>query len=274
MKKQAASFRQCIRGVAIPLTFLLLFVSLTLAVTVTYYFAVAKVTSKTTQLMSSQSKHGIVSLSNDILSVAWMPGSSKIHFFDDYGGNLAVEPATQRLLINITNDAEFYDVVFNAYVGKLAYKLASSEFQGEYFLAGDGRVIVNRTASDLARIYVSAGKESQEITVWYRPYASSSLTGFEGRKPQNTIRIYIISLGSSQAFSVSGSFKLKITCLNVTYASFVYNFSHSIASLNLKASTDDLQTTIVLPVSSVSEGAVVRLEVVTSHVCLQRVGAD
>ncbi|MEM2916798.1 MAG: hypothetical protein QXN63_00370 [Candidatus Bathyarchaeia archaeon] len=273
MKKQAAGLCRCVRGVAIPLTFLLLFVSLTLTVTITYYFAVAKVTSKTTQLKSSQSRVGMVSLSNDILSVAWAPSSSKIHFFDDYGGSLVARPAAQKLLINLTDNAEFSEVVFDAFVGKLVYQLASSESPSEYFLAGDERVIVNNTASDLARIYVSAGAESQEITVWYRPYASSSLTGFEGGKPQNTIRIYIVTLGSSQAFTVSGSFKLKITCLNVTYATYTYNFSRSIASLELKAKVDNAQTTVSLPISSVAEGAVVRLEVLTCHICLQKVGA-
>jgi hypothetical protein len=272
MKKQALSFWRSSRGVAIPLTFLLLFVSLTLAVTITYYIAVAKVTSKAALLKSAQSKQGILYLNDNIFSVAWSPGSSRIYYFDDYGGHFHCEPTERRLTINVMDDMGFSEVVFNASIGKLVYQLASSESPSQYFLKGDERLIVNQTTSSLAQIYVSAGTERQEISLWYRPYATISQNGLEGKKPQNTIRIYIISLSSSPSFSVSGNFKLKISCLNVTYTTYTYNFSYSIGSLNIKASVENAQTTVSLPISSISEGAIIRLELLTCHICLQKAG--
>ena len=272
LKKVFSKFWLSKKGMAIPVTFLILFVSLSFIISLTYYFAVSRVNSRSVLLKVSAAKQNMFSLENSVTSVAWSPGSSKVHSFDDYGGNFVVEPEAKSLLINVT-DNSFYDVVFNSSVGKAVYELPPSESMfSTVFLEGDNRVVVNQSTSTMTQLYESEGTESPEITLSYRPLASSTEIGSSDGKPLNNLRIYIINLNSSQSLTFQGSFYLRINCVNVTSTLRSYNFSYPITSLSVKVTLDGVDGEVLLPISSSAEGALVNLEIVMSEVRLQKTG--
>jgi hypothetical protein len=269
-KKVFSKFWLSKKGMAIPVTFLILFVSLSFVISLTYYFAVSRVNSRGKLLKVSAAKQNMLSLENSVASVAWSSGSSKVHSFDDYGGNFVVEPEAKSLLINVTVSS-FYDVVFNSSVGKAVYELPSSESMvSTVFLEGDNRVVVNQSTSTMTQLYESEGTKSPEITLSYRPLASSTETGSIDGKPLNNLRIYILDLNSSQSLTFQGSFYLRINCVTVTSIQRSYNFSYPITSLTVKATLDGVDGEVSLPISSSAEGALVNLEIVTCEVQLEQ----
>ena len=260
------------KGIAIPVTFLILFVSLSFVISLTYYFAVSKINNRSQLLKVSAAKQNMLYLEDSVASVAWSSGSSQAYSFDDCGGKLRVEPEAKSLLINLTGNS-FYDVVFNGSVGKAVYELPPSEFQADdLFLKGDRRVVVNQSTFTMSQLYISQGTESPEITLCYRPLASSTQTGSDNGKPVNSLRIYVISLNSSQNLTLQGSFYLEIACLNVTSSPRTYDFSYAITSLLVKVDFDGVSGEVSLLVSSSAEGALVNLELITCDIQLQRVG--
>jgi len=271
-KKAPSRFWLSKRGMAIPVTFLILLVSLSFIISLTYSLAVSRINSKSLLLKVSAAKQGMLYLEDSISSVAWSPGSSQVYSFDDYGGKLRVEPEAKSLLINLT-DNSFYDIVFNSSVGRAVYELPSSESQEDnLFLEGDKRVVINQSRFTTTQLYISQGAEYPEITLCYRPLASSAEVGSSGGKPINNVRIYVINLNSSQSLTLQGNFYLEIACLNVTSSSRSYNFSYPINSLLVKVSFDGVTGEVSLPISSNIEGAFVNVEVVTCNIRLQRVG--
>ena len=260
------------KGMAIPVTFLILFVSLSFVISLTYYFAVSKINNRSQLLKVSAAKQNMLYFEDSVTSVAWSPSSSQVYSFDDCGGKFRVEPEAKSLLINLT-DNSFYDVVFNGSVGKAVYELPPSEFQADdLFLKGDKRAVVNQSTFTMSQLYISEGTESPEITLCYRPLASSTQTGSDNGKPVNSLRIYVISLNSSQNLTLQGNFYLEIACLNVTSSPRTYNFSYAITSLLVKVDFDGVSGEVSLPVSSSAEGALVNLELITCDIQLRRGG--
>jgi hypothetical protein len=260
------------KGMAIPVTFLILIVSLSFVISLTYYFAVSKINDRSQLLKVSAAKQNMLYLADSVASVAWSLGSSQAYSFDDCGGKFKVESEGKSLLINLTDNA-FHDVVFNGSVGKAVYELPLSEVVvDDLFLKGDRRVVVNQSTFIMSQLYISEGTESPEITLCYRPLASSTQTGSDSGKPVNSLRIYVISLDSSPNLTLQGNFYLEIACLNVTSSARTYNFSYSITSLLVKVDFDGVTGEVSLPVSSSAEGALVNLEIIKCDIRLRRVG--
>jgi len=271
-KKAPSRFWLSKTGMAIPVTFLILLVSLSLVISLTYSLAISRINSKSQLLKVSAAKQGMLYLEDSIASVAWSPGSSQVYSFDDCGGKLKVEPETKSLLINLT-DNSFYDIVFNGSVGKTVYELPPSESQDDnLFLKGENRIVINQSRFTMTQLYISRGAESPEITLCYRPLVSSNVNGLSDGKPINSLRIYVISLDSSQSLTLQGNFYLEISCLNVTSSLRSYNFSYQISSLLVKVNFDGVNGEVSLPVSSNTEGALVNVEIVTCNIRLRRVG--
>jgi len=140
------------------------------------------------------------------------------------------------------------------------------------FLKGDSKSIVNKTSSTITQLHFEAGNDSQELTLSYRPLATTALIGEEDGKPLNLIRIYIINLNSSPNLTFRENFYLKVTSVNVTVATYSYNFSQQVSSLALKASfNSEALSTVWLKISSNTNGAYVKIEVVTCNIKVQRV---
>ena len=124
----------------------------------------------------------------------------------------------------------------------------------------------------MTQLYTSQGTVYPEITLCYRPLVSSTPIGSSGGKPVNSLRIYVISLASSENITLHGDFYLGITCSNVTGTPRSYNFSYPIVSLTVKVNLDGIASEASLPVSSSAEGALVNLEIITCDIQLQRSG--
>jgi hypothetical protein len=97
--------------------------------------------------------------------------------------------------------------------------------------------------------------------------------GTSNGKPLNIIRVYIISLASSQTLSLYGSFNLKVSALNTTSTVELFEFNSSVSSLALEALSEGAKTTVWLPMESTAEGTFVSLEIVVCNIQIRRVNA-
>lgn len=272
LKNRGSGFPKSKRGIAIPVTFLMLFASLTIVVTATYYFAVSKINTKSQDLKVSNAKQNMLWLETTVQSVVWSPGSYEIYAFSDCGGKLRVEPTAKRLMMNLT-DASFHDVFFNSSIGRVVYELPPSEVSNDnVFLKGDKRVVLDQSSSTMAQLYITIGMTCQELILTYRPLVGSTVTEIDQPKPVNTMRIYIVNLNCSQIMTQQGNFRLKTTCTNVTSTWRSYDFPNPITSLTLKVALDGTNGTVSLPVSSNANGAVVNLETVICNIKMQNGG--
>lgn len=260
------------RALAIPATYLILFVSLTAIISLTYSFAIIKIGSRTAALKTSIAKQNMQALDNAITATAWSFGASETVYMEDCGGTFKIEPAAKSLTINITDEQTFSETVFNSPVGKAFYELEPSEnYYDGLYVRGDSRTIVNKSAFTLTQLYFGASAKTKELTLCYRPFVTSANIGAENGKPLNLIRVYIISLNASQVLTLKGKFYLKVTTTSVTTTTRQYTFENAISSLSFTAGMDGATTTVRLPVSSSTEGAVVNLEIVICNVEIQRV---
>jgi hypothetical protein len=260
------------RGLAIPVTFLMLFVSLTILISATYYFSISRINAKSQELKAAGVEQEMLSLEKVVRFVAWSPGTYETFEFGDFGGTLKVLPASKALMLNLTDNSSFDEIVFNGSVGKIVYELPPSEAQDNVFLKGDNRAIVNQSSSPLAQVYISQGATRYEMAITYRPSAGSTVTYSSDGRPVNDLRIYIISLNSSESITRMGNLRLKATCVDVTSTWQSYDFSQPISSLWIKADADGTLGSVSLPISSDAQGAVVNLETVVCTIKIEEVG--
>jgi hypothetical protein len=269
-KGQLRKFLQSKKALTIPVTYLILFSSLIAIISVTYSFAVVKISARGALLKASVAKQNMQVLDDAVRSVAWSFGASKVVYIDDYGGIFQTNPTAKNLVINFTDGQSLYDVVFNSSVGKAFYTLEPSEFNYEgFYIRGDGRAIINQSSFTLTQLYVATGDDAKELTLCYRPSATAANIGATNGKPLNLIRVYIVNLNSSQTVMLREKFYLKITGVNVSTVTRQYEFNQSVSSLALKAVFDETTSIVRLPISSNTEGAFVNLEVVVSNIRIQ-----
>lgn len=271
-KENTPSLLHSRRAIALPVTFLMLFVSLVLLISATYYFSIIRISAKTQELKVSGIEQEMLSLEKVAKFVAWSPGSYEIHEFGDFGGKFKLIPTAKRLILNVTDNSSFYDVFFNDSTGKVGYEAQLSEAQDIVFLKGDSRVIVNQSSSTMTQLYISQGIEYYEITLSYRPLTGSTVTGSSSGKPVNSLRVYIVSLNSSQTITRLGSFRLKVSCLSVASSWQSYNFSYPVTSLWVKADLDSVFGQVSLPISSNALGAIVNLETIICSMKMEDIG--
>ncbi len=254
----------------------MLFVSLTIIVSATYYVSVTKIQAKGRILNVAVAKQNMLSFEDSIGLAKWSPGTSSICHFEDSGGMFKTYPTAKTLLVNVTDNSTFYTVVFNSSVGKAVFELPSAEIAVyTFYMKGDERAIINQSAFTSAQLYMAHGASSPELTLTYRPLATMSETGSSQGKPVNTLRLYIINLNTSTTLTAQGEFNVKATCVNVTSNLQTYNFSYPITSISVNAVLDGTNDTVVLPVSSGSDGAFVRVETLVCNIKLERIqGGD
>jgi hypothetical protein len=266
------NFLKSKRALTVPVTYLILFVSLLATISVTYSVAIVKISSRGTLLKASVAKQNMLALDGALHSVVWSFGASEVVYMDDCGGTFNTESAAKRLVINFTDDQSFNTVVFDSSVGKAFYELESSESSNDgLFIRGDYRAIVNQSGLSMTQLYFVAGNDSEELTLSYRPSATSLLIGTSNGKPLNLIRVHIINLNFSQDLELKQKFYLKVTSLNVTTTTSQYEFNQSVSSLALEAVFDGIRSTVWFPISSDASGAVVNVEIVICNVKIQRV---
>ncbi len=268
-----SSFLQSKRALTMPMTYLILFSSLMMIISVTYSLAITQINAGGSLLKASLVKENMQGLDDAIRSVAWKFKASKVICMDDCGGSFQTHTTGKNLLINFTDDQSFHDVVFNTQVGRVCYELESSQPDNNgFFIRGDARSITNQSWSTMTQIYYAQGDSSQELVLSYRPSANSAVITTDQAKPQNLIRLYIINLNSSQSLTLNQKFYLKVTSLDVTLTLHQYEFNQSISSLGLISTYDDASSTVWIPISSTAEGAFADVEIIVCSIRIQRLG--
>jgi hypothetical protein len=269
-QKQLKIFLTSKKALAVPVTYLILFVSLMAVISVTYSYAVVRISAGGAILRASVAKQNMQLLDSAVGSVAWSFGASQVVYMDDCGGIFQTESTAKNLILNFTDEQSFYDIVFNSSVGKAFYELERAEnYYDGFFLKGDGKPIINQSSFTATQIYVESNGKAKLLTLCYRPLATVAVIGTSNGKPLNLIRINILNLNSSQNLTLREKFYLKVTSLNVTTSISQYEFDQPI-SLALKAVSDGVSGTVWLPILSNAEGAVVNLEVTICNIQISR----
>jgi len=270
-KRQLKGFLKSKRALAIPVTYLLLFVSLMAIISMTYSFAVVKINSRGALLRASVAKQNMQFLDDAVHSVAWSFSASEVVYMDNCGGIFKTENTAKNLALNFTDEQTFYSVVFNSPVGRMYYKLDDSEFNEDgSYIRGDDRAVINQTAFTMTQLYVMTADDAKQLVLSYRPLATAAAIGTSGGKPLNLIRVNVINVNSSANLSQQEKFYLKVTSVNVTTTKTRYEFNQSVSSLAIKSAFDGKETTVWLPISSISDGVVVDVEVDVCYITIQR----
>ncbi|MCW3991069.1 MAG: hypothetical protein NWE79_00020 [Candidatus Bathyarchaeota archaeon] len=276
MGGQKASYKMFDRlsstgGLATPVSMLIIFFSLTLVSTISYYYAVNRVDARKEDLKMIAAEEKMLDLEEAISSAAWSPGSARVKAFSDYGGELRIEPAENHLKINVTMGA-LSQVLFNSSTGRVLYELPLSSLNRvDSWLRGDQRSIVNRSSSYQAQVHFELGDQRQELRVGYRPLASSSLGGLVAGRRVNNVRIYIINLNGSEPFSSGGGFPLKVLCSGVSSRLHTYSLPPSVETIIITATLSGTEGTVEAPITSGPSGSTVRIEVLVCHMEMRSV---
>ena len=259
------------RGLAAPVSLLLILFSLTLVSTVAYNYAVRQISNRKEDLKLVAAEEKMLGLEEAISFTAWSPGASKAVAFSDYGGQLRVEPGGSHLLVNLTMDGSTY-TVFDSDTGRFIYELPSTVVGDlDRWLRGDQRVIVNQSTAYQSLMRVETGSEYQELVGRYRPLVSSSLGDVSGGRRVNNVRIYIVNLNASEAIQSGGEFHVKVTCENVTTVVNSYDLGVTVTIMDILADLDGVQRTVAVPITVGASGSTVRVEVVVCHVKIEGV---
>ena len=268
----ASRFWRSTKATTLPVSFLLLFVSLTIIVSATYYVSVTKIQARGRILNVTAAKQNMQSFEDSVTSGVWSPGTSSVCHFQDSGGRFLTDPTAKPLLVNITDNNTFCTVVFNSNVGQTIYELAASDASVDpLYLKGDRRAIINQSISSMGQLCLSSDSSSPELTLNYRPLATLGETGFDQGKPVNTLRIYVISLNTSDDIVAHGEFNIKTTCIGVHAYSQTCNFTHAISSIFVKAQLDERTDMVIFQLSSNEQGILLKVETIVCNIKVERV---
>jgi hypothetical protein len=230
------------KGLAAPVSLLLIVFSLTLVSTVAYNYALRQIDNR----------------KEDLKLV-------------DYGGQLRVETAANPLQVNVTLGAS-NGTVYDSDTGRFVYELPSTILGREgRWLRGDRRAIVNQSTAYQAQMSVSTGTEYQELVSRYRPLVSSSVGGLSAGRRINNVRIYVVNLNASEALESGGEFHVKVTCVDVVTSLYTFNGTASDIVMSVTASLDGATRTISVPISVGASGSSVSVEVVVCNVKIEGV---
>jgi hypothetical protein len=256
------------RALALPVTFMILFVSTLGIISVTYFFSVERINLQSQTLKASTAKQNIISLDNVVQSTFGQPGSSATYDLADSGGITNIQPNSTVLTLGVNDGAQINQTIFNASVGMIAY-YCSSLPTGVY-VEGDGQPITNQTGASISQLYIAQTSNGPEIQLSYRPTVSYAVNGFENGKAVNEIRVYIDNLNASDQIVMQGDLPLKISCINTQLTTNTYEVSYQPANLVITAQLDAATGSVLIPVSSTSQGAVIYIETVVSSVSIER----
>jgi hypothetical protein len=269
VRRRKSAFPHSKKALAIPVTYLILFVSLIAVISATYSFAAVKISARGAIIRATVAKQNMQFLDDAIHSVAWSFGATEIAYMDDCGGTFQIETDARNLLVNLTDEQTISDVLFNSSIGKASYELASESSYDNLFIRGDERAIINQSSFTMTQLYAPTETDAKLLILSYRPLATAAVIGTSNGKPLNIISIHIINLNSSQSLMIREKFYLKVASLNVTTTTKQYEFNQSVSSLALKAVLGGIMSTVWLPISSNEDGATVNVEIVTCSVQIQ-----
>ena len=264
-------WRRSKRALTIPATFMILFVSMLGIVSITYYFAVEKVNTRSTALKVSTAKHDMLGFDETLQSTLWQPGSARTFEFADSGGQVKVEPSANSLTINVSDNSGVVDTVFDETVGQVLYELPYSEAPDTgLFLKGDSRTIIDQSGSTITQLYIRRGTAHPEVLLRYRPTVSYTTAGVENGKAVTNLRIYVVNLNGSDAISMFGKVPLKMSCVDTQITTLSYDLAYEPETLLVTSSIDNATGPVSIPVSSTASGAIINVKMVLCNITIQR----
>ena len=153
-------------------------------ITVTYYFAVENINTQSEALKVSTAQQDFVSLDNVILSTLGQPGSSSTIDLSDSGGSTNIQPTSNILTINVTDNSSIDETIFNSSVGQVTYELpCSGSIDTGLYLEGDSQTITNQSGASPSQLYITNGLQGPEIQLQYRPTVTYATAGLKMVKP-------------------------------------------------------------------------------------------
>ena len=270
LKRSIRRFLHSKAALALPVTFLILFVSTLSIISFTYAFSVERVNSQGQTLKVSTAKQNMLSLDDAVHSTVGQPGSSSTFDLTDSGGQTNIQPTSNVLTVSI-NSSEVQQTIFDSSIGIVVYDLPySRSSQIGFYLKGDSRTITNQSGASTTQLSIESGAEHPEIQLRYRPSVTSAVAGLENGKTVNNIRIYIINLNSSDPIALFGDLPLQISCTNTQLTSNNFQVSSESGNLTITSVLDGTGGNVSIPISSTPEGAVIHVETVVSNVSIQR----
>ena len=258
-------------ALALPVTFLILFVSTLGIISVTYYFSVEKISSQTQVFQVSTAKQSFVSLNNVILSTLGQPGSSASFVMPDCGGVTNIEPTNNTLTISINDTVSLNETIFNASIGQVTYDLPCADsVDSGFYLAGDSNTITNQSGSSLSQLYIPNNLMTPEIQLSYRLAVSYATGETENGQAVTDIRIYIVNLNSSDAIALGGALPLQISCTGTQLTTQTYQVSYQPQSLTITSQLNGVEGSVSVPIASTSQGSIINVETVISNISITR----
>lgn len=266
-----AKFWRSKRALAIPMTFLILFVTTLGLISVTYYFSVERVNAQSQTLKVATAKQDILAIDQKVLSVVAQPGAARTIEIADSGGKLKVQPSANSLAVGISDGTQINTTIYNQTVGQVAYELPYADTPDTgFYLRGDSRTVANQSGAVMTQLCVTNGLEHVELLLRYRPQVTVVSAGVENNRTVNTLRVYVVNLNASDAVSLYGKVPLRISCESTQVATSSYTVNYAIQTLSVTAAFDEESGGVVVPLSSTAQGAVINVEIVECNVNIER----
>jgi hypothetical protein len=272
-KFRFATLRHSKRALAIPVSFLILFVTTLGLVSVTYYFAVQRLSAGSATINVSNAKQDMFAFDVTLLSSLWQPGSARTFTFSDSDGQLAVQPSECSLSLYITDKQGFQVTLFKGFIGQVAYKLPFSESPDSgLYLKGDSNTIATKSGSVMTQLSIIDGVDHPELLLRYRPTISTGPLNLDvtSNRTINSLRIYVVTLNSSETITSYGRVPLRISCVDTSIMANSSSFAYNPGTLYVTSTLDGVSNQIALPISSSSDGAVFHVELVLCSIKIER----
>lgn len=273
-KPSRIRFKRFLRSkiaLALPVTFLILFVSTLGIVAFTYYFSVERISAEGTTLKVSTAKQNMLGLNDAITSTFWQPGSSATYEVADSGGRLRIEPTNNTLTLNINAEGELDQTIYNTATGKIVYELPyTSTSDTGLYLKGDSQTIANRSGASMTQMVIANGEERVEIQLRYRPSVTYATAGVDAGKAVNNIRIYIANLNQSDELALFAKLPLQSACQTTDLTTHTYTVTSAITSLTVTSNLDGQSSSVIIPITTTTQGATINIETVVCNVAVQR----
>jgi hypothetical protein len=267
-KSKGYKFLHSKKALALPITYLILFVSTMLLISVTYVFAVEQVNDQQQSFQVLTAKQDMVTLDDDILSVVSQPGSAATLDFRDSGGQLNVQPSSNNLTLSVTDDDTINATIFNGTTGQVVYDLPPSEHADiGSFLEGDCSTITNQSGSSLSQLYIASSPQGPQIQLGYRPAVTYAAAGVEDGQAITDIRIYIVNFNSSTPLALHGELPLKISCISTQLTTAIHQVSYQPGNLVITSQLNGFTGSVSVPISSAP--SIINVEIVTSNISIE-----
>lgn len=259
------------RALALPATFLILFVTTLGLITVTYYFSVQRINLQSEALKASTARQNFLSLDNSVLSTLGHPGSSATYDLADSGGLLYTLPNNNTLTVTVNDGSGIEQTIYSSTTGQVNYKITTlGSMSIGLYLKGSSQPITDQTGSSLSQIFIVKGEKGPELQLQYRPTITYASGGVQDGKAVTNIRIYIVNLNSSSQITSSGEVPLKVSCVDTQLFSRSFQVSSETENFAITSYLAASTGNILVPVSNTADGAIIHLETVVSTVSIER----